>query len=56
MKTKQQKEYDEFMNEQFRILKGHMDRFFLRCYNKYMELKDAKSVPKQNEGGKKQGE
>ena len=37
---KQKKEYDEFMNEQFRILKNHADRCFLRCLNKLMELKN----------------
>lgn len=42
MKPKQQKTYDEFMNEQFRILKGHMDRCFLRCYNKFIELEEMK--------------
>lgn len=35
---KQQKEYDEFMNKQFKILQGHFSRCMLRCYNKYWEL------------------
>ena len=39
MKLKQQKEYDEFVNEQFRILRGHCDRCMLRWLNKAQELK-----------------
>ena len=34
----QKKEYDKFMNEQFKILTGHFERCMLRCYNKYMKL------------------
>lgn len=33
-----QKEFDFFMNEQFRILQGHFSKCMLRCFNKYMEL------------------
>ena len=36
--NKQKKEYDKFMNEQFRILQGHFSRCMLRCYNKYINL------------------
>ncbi len=32
------KEYETFMNEQFRILKGHFERIMLRVSNKYWEL------------------
>lgn len=38
MKTKNQKQYQEFVNKQFEILKGHFDRCMLRCYNKFFEL------------------
>jgi len=38
MKEKYKKEYDEYMNEQMRILRGHTDRIMLRILNKYMEL------------------
>jgi len=37
MNKKQQKEYDKFMNEQFRILEGHFKRCMLRVINKYHE-------------------
>ena len=32
------KEYDVFMNNQFRILQGHFSRIMLRCYNKFTEI------------------
>ncbi len=35
---KQKKEYEEFSNKQFEVIKGHFDRCLLRCYNKLMEL------------------
>ena len=38
MNKTQQKEYSEFMNKQFEILKGHFERCMLRCLNKMMEL------------------
>ena len=38
MKTKHQKEYEKFMNEQFKILLGHFSRCMLRCHNKLAEL------------------
>ena len=36
---KNQKEYDKFLNEQFKILEGHFQRCLLRCYNKLIKLK-----------------
>lgn len=38
MKKKQQKEYDKFVNEQFRILREHFNRCTQRCFNKYHKL------------------
>jgi len=35
---KQMKEYDEYMNEQFRILRNHADRCFQRCINKLYKM------------------
>ena len=42
MNKKQKKGYEEFTNEQFRILRGHFERGMLRCANKYAELKYSK--------------
>ena len=39
---KQKKEYDKFMNEQFKILEGHFGRCLLRCHNKLMQLASSK--------------
>ncbi len=35
---KQKKEYDTFMNEQFRVLEIHFSRCMKRCHNKMFEL------------------
>lgn len=42
MNDESKKEYDKFMNEQFKILKGHFSRCMLRCFNKYSELENKK--------------
>jgi len=39
MDEKDKKEFEKFMNEQFRILQGHAGRCFQRCWNKYIKLK-----------------
>jgi len=36
---KDKKEIDDFFNEQLSIGRGHMERCFHRCYNKFMEVK-----------------
>ncbi len=46
MNEKKHKEYDEFMNEQFRILHGHFGRCMLRVHNKYHELENSGSNTK----------
>jgi len=38
MSEKGRKEYDKYMNEQFRILEGHFTRIMLRCFNKFNEI------------------
>jgi len=38
LSEKGRKEYDEFMNEQFRILMGHHSTIMLRCTNKFLEI------------------
>ena len=38
-KENSREEYDDFLNEQFKILKGHFDRTMLRCFNKLVESK-----------------
>jgi len=38
MNKKQQKEWDRYMNEQYKILKGHFDRIFCKLLNKVYEL------------------
>lgn len=48
LNKKQRKEYEEFTNEQFRILRGHQDRCMLRCLNKLHSL-----YAKESNGGKK---
>ncbi|MHA1201332.1 MAG: hypothetical protein ACTSQ4_02270 [Candidatus Heimdallarchaeaceae archaeon] len=49
MKSKRrQKRYDEFMNEQFRILKGHFSRCMLRCFNKQTELENEEIDLREN--------
>jgi len=40
MNKQNQKEYDKFMNEQFKILKEHFERCMLRCFNKHHELEN----------------
>ena len=47
MKIQKQKEFDEYINEQFRILKGHFERCMLRCFNKLVEL-DFESYGSEN--------
>lgn len=42
LNEKQKKEYNKFVNEQFKILKGHFSRCMLRCFNKYFEMKNEK--------------
>jgi len=39
---KSEKEYDEFVDKQFKILHGHFSRCMQRCYNKFFELKERK--------------
>lgn len=48
---KARKEYESFMNEQFKILQGHFGRCMLRCYNKFFEIefRDTKNNGGQNE-------
>jgi len=36
--AEKQKEYEEFVNKQFKILQGHCGRCMNRCYNKFFEL------------------
>ena len=36
--NKQKREFDKYMNEQFKILKGHHERIMNRIFNKLMEL------------------
>ena len=43
---KQKEEYDEFTNEQFRILQGHFGRCMQRCFNKYIELVNSEGGTK----------
>ena len=43
---KRQKEYQEFMNKQFEILKGHCERTMLRCFNKLTELSNEENGKK----------
>lgn len=40
MKEQNQKDYEKFVAEQFRILKGHFDRCMLRCFNHYHKLEE----------------
>jgi len=40
------KEYEEFMNEQFKILQGHFSRIMLRCYNKFAEIANKEEESK----------
>lgn len=42
MNEENKKKFDEFMNEQFRILQGHHSRCMLRIYNKMTELQKQK--------------
>lgn len=37
---KNKKIFEEFQNNQFKILSEHFSRCLLRCYNKLMELTD----------------
>ncbi len=36
--NKGRKEFDDYMNKQFKILQGHFSRIMLRCYNKFFEI------------------
>ena len=48
MKKRKQKEYEKFMNEQFRILEGHFKRIMLKCHNKFYELEGSDIQGKEN--------
>jgi len=41
---KLQKEYDEFLTEQIKILHKHFERCLLRCLNKLNEMKDETKI------------
>ena len=41
MNKENQKIFDDFMNEQFRILQGHHERCMLRILNKMMKLENS---------------
>ena len=38
MTPKNQKKYEDYMNEQFKILKDHFERIMLRVHNKFYEM------------------
>jgi len=38
------KEYEEYMEEQMKILHGHFSRCMLRCLNKLNEVKSSKEM------------
>lgn len=38
MNEKKLKEYNEYINKEFEILKGHFERCMLRCLNKQSEI------------------
>ena len=46
MSEEGRKEYDKYMNEQFRILEGHFTRIMLRCYNKFGEIASQEEIKK----------
>jgi len=41
MDKKEQKEYEEFIAKQMKILQGHFSRCMLRCLNKMYELENC---------------
>ena len=41
MNKKNKEKYNKFMNEQFRILKGHFERCMGRCHNELMRLEKS---------------
>ncbi len=52
MKKKQQKKYEEFVEEQFRILQHHTSNLLQRCINKYHQLESDSTKCRIAKGGK----